>query len=162
MQDIVHVKGICPTAFFAYTTEKRKPDVEAAPRHHACPQILCSGNFPHIKSVIIFALEKKKICTVSELKSNFQLASLRLSTIGNGTQQNFPQALFSMAHPKPAGKSLNQKFPLACSSSLHCKSMGHLGKIIKYRREGDTSNSGSHYLNCFYKYIFLQILGIIH
>ena len=60
MQDIVHVKGICPTAFFAYTTEKRKPDVEAAPRHHACPQILRSGNFPHIKSIIIFALEKKK------------------------------------------------------------------------------------------------------
>lgn len=135
---------------------KQLPDIMPAPKFFAQETSLTSS------ASLSLHWRKKKICTVSELKSNFQLASLRLSTIGNGTQQNFPQALFSMAHPKPAGKSLNQKFPLACSSSLHCKSMGHLGKIIKYRREGDTSNSGSHYLNCFYKCIFLQILGIIH
>lgn len=84
---------------------------------------------------------RKKICTVAEQKSHFQLASLGLSTTGNGTQQNFPQALFSMAHPKPAGKSRGQKFPLASSSSP-LESRGHLGEIVKYRREGDTSILG--------------------
>lgn len=135
---------------------KQLPDIMPALK------FLCPRNVPHTKS-IIFALEKKKkICTVSEQKSNFQLAFLGLSTTGNRTQQNFPQALFSMAHPKPAGKRGNQKFPLASSSSLCCKSVGHLGKIIKYRREGDKSSSGTHYPNGSFKYIVLRVPGIFH
>lgn len=133
---------------------REKPDVETALRHHACPHILVPRK-PPSKCIIIFALEEeKKICPVAEQKSNFHLASRGLSTTGNGTQQNFPQALFSMSHPKPAGKRRNQKFPLASSSSLH-ESRGHLGEIVKYRREGDTSNPGSYYLNYFCMYIFL-------
>ena len=54
------MKGICPAAFFAFTNEKRKPTVEAALRHHACPQILVSRKLPSTKSIIIFALEEEK------------------------------------------------------------------------------------------------------
>ena len=133
---------------------REKPDVETAPRHHACPQETSQETSLHQEHHYLCTGGRKKICPVAEQKSNFHLASRGLSTTGNGTQQNFPQALFSMAHPKPAGKRQNQKFPLASSSSLH-ESRGHLGEIVKYRREGDTSNPGSYYLNCFCMYIFL-------
>lgn len=155
MQDIVGVKGIGPTAFFACTTEKRKTRCGNCSQTSCLPPHSCAQETSlHQEHHYLCTGWRKKICPVAEQKSNFHLASRGLSTTGNGTQQNFPQALFSMAHPKPAGKRRNQKFPLASSSSLH-ESRGHLGEIVKYRREGDTSNPGSYYLNCFCMYIFL-------
>lgn len=92
------------------------PDVEAAPRHHAGFQVLMPRKLPpaltHIKSIITFALEGIKSVHNSEQKYNCQLASLGLWTIGNRTQQNFSDALFSGAHLKPSRKESEPKTSL--------------------------------------------------
>lgn len=133
--------------FFCFHNWEEKTKCESCSQTSCLPPDSCAQETSlHQEHHYLCTGGRKKICTVAEQKSNFQLASLGLSSTGNGTQQHFPQALFSMAHPKPAGR--RRHFPLASSSSLR-ESRGHLGEIGKYRREGDASNSGSYYLNCF-------------
>lgn len=114
----------------------------------------------YTKNIISFALEEKNLYK-SEHKFNFQLTSLEW-ILDHRTQQNFPQAPLPMAHPKPSRKERDPKASSAFSSSSCCKSVSHLETIIILGGKGDKSNSGSHHPNCFSKYIFLQILEIVH
>lgn len=72
------------------------------------PQFLTSSSSYSIKSIIVFSQERKKIYTYLNINliSNWLLSEW---TLGNRTQQNFPRALFSMAHPKPSRKEKEPK-----------------------------------------------------